>query len=182
MKVISKIPTRQEILPIFSLILFIVYSFTIYRMLFQIPSWLYSHTKPDMFFLAVYVFAVALIECLLVLVFILVLNLITPRKIFRDQFLSQGSMMVIACTIWAFILKYQVDIFALSGLRDVSIMILLVVLSLLIILVVSSFLMKRNPGIKSILEATSDRMIIFAWIYVPVGMISFAIVLVRIFI
>lgn len=182
MKVFSKIPTWQEILPVFSLILFVVYSFTIYRMLFQIPSWLYSHTKPDIFFLAIYVFAVAFIECLLVLVFIIVLNLIMPRKIFRDQFLAQGSLMVIACTIWALILKYKIDIFGLRGLRAVSELILLFVLSLLIIMVVSSFLMKRYARIKSMIQVVSDRMIIFAWIYAPVGMVSFAIVLVRILI
>ncbi len=90
--------------------------------------------------------------------------------------------MVIACTIWALILKYKIDIFGLRGLRAVSELILLFVLSLLIIMVVSSFLMKRYVRIKSMIEVVSDRMIIFAWIYAPVGMVSFAIVLVRILI
>ena len=179
MKVLSKIPSRQDLLPVISLILFIVYSFTIYRMLFQIPSWLYSHAKSDIFFLAVYVFAAAFVESLLVLAFIFVLNLITPRPIFHDQFTAQGSLMVTACTIWALILKYQMDISSLRGLRAVLVLVTLFALSLLLILVSFSVLMKRYPRIKPMIEALADRMVIFTWIYAPVGMVSTTIVLVR---
>jgi hypothetical protein len=179
MRVLSKIPTRQELLPVFSLILFIVYSWTIYRMLFQIPSWLYSHSKTGIFFLVAYVFAVALIESLFLFGFILLVNLILPRRLFRDQFIAQGSLMVIACTIWALILKFQNASSGLRNLLEVSAWILVFILSLLIIAVVSSFLMQRYQRGKSVLESIADRMIIFAWIYVPVGLVSLAIVLVR---
>jgi len=161
------------------LILFFVYSWTIYRMLFQIPSWLYSHSKTGIFFLVAYVFAVALIESLFLFGFILLVNLILPRRLFRDQFIAQGSLMVIACTIWALILKFQNASSGLRNLLEVSAWILVFILSLLIIAVVSSFLMQRYQRVKSVLEAIADRMIIFAWIYVPVGLVSLAIVLVR---
>ena len=179
MQVLSKIPTRRESLPVFSLILFIVYSWTIYRMLFQIPSWLYSHSKTGIFFLAAYVFAVALIESLLLFGIVLLINLILPRRIFRDQFIVQGSLMVIACTIWALILKFQSDNSGSKDFLEVSAWILIFLLSLLLLAVVSSFLMQRYPRGKTVLEAIADRMIIFAWIYVPVGLVSLAIVLVR---
>ena len=87
--------------------------------------------------------------------------------------------MVIACTIWALILKFQSESSGLRNLLEVSAWILIFILSLLLIAVVSSFLMKRYPRSKSVLEAIADRMIIFAWIYVPVGLVSLAIVLVR---
>jgi len=179
MKVLSKIPNRREFLPVFSLILFIVYSWTIYRMLFQIPSWLYSHSKTGIFFLAAYVIAVALIESLLLFGFVLLVSLILPRGIFRDQFIAQGSLMVIACTIWALIFKFQSESSGLRNLFEVSAWILLFILTLLLIAVVSPFLMQRYPRSKSALEAIADRMIIFAWIYVPIGLVSLAIVLVR---
>ena len=179
MKVVTKIPAWQEILPVFSLILFIVYSFTIFRMLFQIPSWMYSHTKTDVLLLAVYVFAAALIESLLVLLFILAANLLLPGKIFRDKFIAQGSILVLGCTTWALVLKYYIDIFSLRGLRDVSLLVFLFVISLIFSLVISSMLLNRYQRVKTILEELSDRMIVFAWIYVPVGVLSTVIVLVR---
>jgi len=148
-------------------------------MLFQIPSWLYSHSKTGIFFLAAYVFTVALIESLLLFGFVLLVSLILPRRIFRDQFIAQGSLMVIACTIWALILKFQSESSGLRNLLEVSAWILIFILSLLLIAVVSSFLMQRYQRSKSVLEAIADRMIIFAWIYVPVGLVSLAIVLVR---
>jgi len=129
--------------------------------------------------LAVYVFAVALIESLLLFGFVLFVSLIMPRRIFRDQFIAQGSLVVIACTIWALILKFQSESSGSRDLIEVSAWILIFLLSLLLIAVVSSFLMQRYPRGKSMLEAIADRMIIFAWIYVPVGLVSLAIVLVR---
>jgi len=87
--------------------------------------------------------------------------------------------MVIACTIWALILKFQSESSGFRDLLEVSVWILIFILSLLLIAVVSSFLMQRYQRSKSVLEAITDRMIIFAWIYVPVGLVSLAIVLVR---
>jgi len=87
--------------------------------------------------------------------------------------------MVTACTIWALILKYQMDISSLRGLRAVLVLVTLFALSLLLILVSCSVLMKRYPRIKFLIEALADRMVIFTWIYAPVGMVSTTIVLVR---
>jgi hypothetical protein len=87
--------------------------------------------------------------------------------------------MVIACTIWALILKFQSDNSGSKDFLEVSAWILIFLLSLLLLAIVSSFLMQRYPRGKTVLEAIADRMIIFAWIYVPVGLVSLAIVLVR---
>ena len=86
---------------------------------------------------------------------------------------------MIACTIWALVFKFQSESSGLRNLLEVSAWILIFILSLLLIAVVSSFLMQRYPRSKSALEAIADRMIIFAWIYVPIGLVSLAIVLVR---
>lgn len=179
MKIRSRFPSRQEILPVFSLILFIVFSWAIFRMLFQIPSWLYSHTKTGILFLAAYVFAFSLIESLFLLGFLLVLCFILPQRLFRERFIAQGGLMVLACTAWALLLQYQRESFGQSYVLELSGWLLLFLLSLIVILVVSLYIFQRFDRVQSALEVIADRMIVFAWLYIPVGLVSSAIVIVR---
>ena len=175
----SKFPNSQESLPVFSLILFIVFSFTTFRMLFQIPSWLNSHSTTDIFFLASYVFAVALIECLLLFGFILLINFILPGKFFRAHFVAQGSLVITICTIWALILKFITPGYEFANLQEPLGWLLIFMLSLLIILLAGSFLLRRYQQIEDLVDSLADRMVIFAWIYAPIGLISLCIVLIR---
>ena len=163
----------------FSLLLFVVYSFTIYRMLFQIPSWLNSHSKTDIFFLASYVFTVALIECALLFGFILLINLILPGKFFRSQFVAQGSLVVAFCTIWAVYLKYFSPGYDYNDLREPFGWLLLFFASMLILLVASSRLMERYRRIEELIGKIADRMIIFSWLYAPLGLFSLFLVMLR---
>jgi hypothetical protein len=179
MKFLSKFPGWQASLPVFSLILFIVYSFTTYRMLFQIPSWLYSHSKADIFFLASYVFAFAFIECTMLFLFILLMNLILPSQFFRAHFIAQGSLVVTAFTFWALILKLYARGYEFNDLREPFEWLLIFALSLVVTLLAASILMKRHQRIEELIESIGDRMVIFTWIYAPVGLVSLLIVLVR---
>ena len=166
-------------MPVFSLILFIVFSWAIFRMLFQIPSWLYSHTKTGILFLAAYVFAFSLIESLLLLGFLLLLCFILPQRLFRGRFISQGGLLVLTCTAWALLLQYQRESFGQSYVLELSGWLLLFLLSLLAILFASSYLFQRFNRMQTALETIADRMIVFAWLYVPVGILSSAIVILR---
>jgi hypothetical protein len=179
MNYLDKIPTRYEILSVYSLILFIVFSWTIFRILFQIPSWLYSHSKTGIVFLAAYVFSFALFESTLLLSFILLVSLILPAYIFRERFVAQGSLLVFACTAWALIVQFQREYLVKRDLLELGIWILVFLLSLLIILFFSNLLMRRNKKAQTLIEAFTDRMIIFAWLYIPVGLIALTIVMVR---
>ena len=179
MKLLSKIPSRQEILPVFSLILFIVFSWTIYRMLFQIPSWLYSHTKSGIFSLAAYVFAFAFFESIILLLFILILNFVLPRYLFRDLFVAQSSLVIVASAIWALVVQFQRESLADFDLPQLFAWLFLYLLSLLLITVVFYVLLRRFERAKMVIETIADRMVVFAWLYVPVGLVSLVIVIVR---
>jgi len=179
MKLLSKIPSRQEILPVFSLILFIVFSWTIYRMLFQIPSWLYSHTKSGIFFLAAYVFAFALFESVLLLAFILIINFVLPRYLFRDWFIAQSSLVILASTGWALIVQFQRESLSTFDLPQLIAWIVLYLLSLLLMTFVFYILLRKYVKVKTIVETIADRMVVFAWLYVPVGLVSLVIVVIR---
>lgn len=163
----------------FSLILFIVFSWAIFRMLFQIPSWIMSHSKSGIFFLASYVFSFALLESVLLFTFLLLICFILPQRIFRERFVAQGSLVILACTAWALFLQFQGEALTKIGLSELTTWIIVFFLSLLLITLVSYFLFKKYNRIQSALEALADRMTVFAWIYVPVGLVSITIVIIR---
>ena len=179
MNYLNKIPTRKEILPVYSLILFIVFSWSIFRILFQIPSWLYSHSKTGIVVLGAYVFSFALIESALFLAFILLVNIILPHYVFHDRFTAQGSIVILACTAWALIVQFQKGFLIKRDLPELVVWICLFTLSLVLISFISYFLLHRNKTLEPAIESLTDRMVVFAWIYIPVGLISFVIVLVR---
>lgn len=179
MKLLSKIPSSQEILPVFSLILFVVFSWTIYRMLFQIPSWLYSHTKSGIFFLAAYVFSFALLESILLLLGILIVCLILPRWLFRDRFVPQSSLVIILLSIWALVVQFQRESLAKLELPQLIVGVSLFILSLLVVAFISYLVLRRFEKVESAINRGVDRMTVFAWLYAPIGIISIIIVAVR---
>ena len=179
MKYLAKFPSLQEITPVFSLILFIVFTWTIFRMLFQIPSWLYSHSKSGIFSLAAYVFSFALVESILMLVFILIVCLLLPRYLFKDRFIAQGSLVVVACSVWALVVQFQRESLVKRDLFELMAWVMLFILSLLLITFISYILLQRFQKAQVVIEKIVDRMIVFAWIYVPVGLVSIVIVIVR---
>lgn len=179
MKLRSKIPTWQDVLSGFSFTVFVVFSWTIFRLLFQIPSWLLSHTKSGIFFLAAYVFAFALIESLLVLIYVLVANFVLPRKLFRDWFIPQGCLLVLNSAAWALLVQYRREALSTMDLLPVIAWISLYLLSVMIVIYVASKIMSRYDRVKSIFVTITDRMVLFTWLYVPLGLVSLVIVLVR---
>lgn len=179
MKLRSKIPTRQEVLSVFSFIVFVVFSWTIFRLLFQIPSWLLSHTKSGILFLAAYVFAFALIESLLVLLFVLLVNLVFPRYLFRDWFIPQGCLLVLNSAAWALLVQHRRDILSTMDLLPVIAWICLYLLSVTIVVFVASKIMSRYDQVKLVFVMITDRMVVFTYLYIPLSLVSLAIVLVR---
>jgi hypothetical protein len=179
MNFIKKIPPRREILPVYSLILFIVFSWSIFRILFQIPSWLYSHSKTGIVFLSAYVFSFDLIESTLVLFFVFLVCIIMPRYFLYDRFVAQGSILVLTCTAWALIIQFQRDYLHKRDLAELVVWIILFTLSLVLISSFSSYFLRKNESLQTAIEALADRMIVFGWLYISVGLISLVILLAR---
>lgn len=179
MKLCSRFPGRQEIVPVLSLILFVVYSWTIFRMIYQVPSWLMSHTKYGLFSLSVYVFAFALLESLLLTGFILLICLVFPRPYFKEHFVSQGSFIVLTCTAWAVAAQFLREGIRTSSLTEIILFILVFLLSIMVVTILSKWLLVKLPRLDEVIVSLVERTTIFAWIYVPIGLFSTVVVFIR---
>ena len=129
--------------------------------------------------MAAYVFAFALFESVLLLAFILIINFVLPRYLFRDWFIAQSSLVILASTGWALIVQFQRESLSTFDLPQLIAWIVLYLLSLLLMTFVFYILLRKYVKVKTIVETIADRMVVFAWLYVPVGLVSLVIVVIR---
>ena len=80
----ARLPSQNQVFLVFSVIVFVVFSWTLIREFFQVPSWLKYMVLGDILVITAYILAFALFESLLVLGFLLMLSGVFPVKIFRD--------------------------------------------------------------------------------------------------
>ncbi len=176
----SKLPTRQEVLPVFSIIIFFVFTWTLYTMFYYLPSWLGDMYTRDILILSTYVFAFALLESLIVLGGMVVLALLLPARFFKDKFVAQGGFLAVLASLVAYLIHPKLgDAIPLRLLYLVQISIITLI-GTVILIVLLSFLLDRLPGLTRIVNTIAEGMTIFAYIYMPLGLLSLFVVLFRI--
>ncbi len=176
----SKLPTGQEVLPVFSIIIFFVFTWTLYTMFYYLPSWIGDMYTRDILILSTYVFAFALLESLIVLGGMVVVSLLLPARFFKDKFVAQGGFLAVLISLAAYLIHPKLgDAIPLRLLHLVQISIIALV-GTVILIVLLSFLFDRLPGLTRIVNAIAEGMTIFAYIYLPLGLLSLFVVLLRI--
>ncbi|MFC2052902.1 hypothetical protein ACFLV7_01270 [Chloroflexota bacterium] len=173
-------PTIQEVLPVFSIIMFFVFTWTLYTMFYYLPSWLGDMYSKDILILSTYVFTFALLESLVVLGGMVLLALVLPARFFKDQFVAQGGFFAVLVSLAAYLIHPKlVDALPLRLLYLVQIPIIALA-GIIILMVLLSFLFDRLPGFTRVVNAFVEGMTIFAYIYLPLGLLSLFVVLLRI--
>ncbi len=176
----SKLPTRHEVIPVFSIIIFFVFTWTLYTMFYYLPSWLGDMYTRDILILSTYVFAFALFESLIFLGGMVVLAFLLPPRFFKDNFVAQGGFLAALVSLAAYLIHPKLgDAIPLRLLHLVQISIITLV-GTVILIVLLSFLFDRLPRLTRMVNAFAEGMTIFAYIYLPLGLISLFVVLLRI--
>jgi hypothetical protein len=178
-KLKSRIPTRQEILPVFSIILFIDFSWMLYRMFWQVPSWLYYLSIPNILVIAAYALSFALFESSLVLGLMIFFSLIFPIRHFRDKFILQGSALAMVIGIGAWLVQRKIGLLEDVELQNLIIYPIGFLIILIVLVFVFSYIFDRFKYISQFITYIADRMTVFAYIYIPLGLLGLAVVLLR---
>ncbi len=165
------------------MVAFAVFSWTVRGFLFKIPAFtLYFGLSSDLAILS-YMFAFALLESLLITSLLLILATLLPAKFLRDGFAYKGFVIVLVATIAMilFELNYKVEDFKdilagnYSSVPPFVIGLIVAAFALYGLLRLSRF-SRRLQGIATFL---TDQLSLFTYIYVPLGVIGLAVVLVR---
>ena len=178
-KLTTKLPSRNDALTVLSVILFIVFSWALYRTFWWVPSWLEYLSVWSILIIFAYVMAFALFESLVILAMLILLCLLLPRKIFKDQFILQGSTLSLLLGVGAFLIQRNVNVIYRLKLEQTLLYPLLILVAVILLMFITSFLFKRIQPLARLTQATAERMTIFAYIYVPMGLIGLLVVIFR---
>lgn len=175
----TKLPKNKEILPVFSTIVFVVFTWTLYRMFWQVPSWLGYMNVWKVIVLTSYVMAFALVESLVFLGFLLILTLIYPARHLKEKFVSQGLMITATLGLGAYLIQRKISTLYKLELWQLIVYPLLILGTLLLFILISSLLFDRSKTLTRLTMNMADRMTVFTYLYVPLSLISLTVVIVR---
>jgi len=175
----SKLPSFPEIIPVFSFGLLIIFSWTLYRFFWHVPSWLYYLKILDLFIIAAYTLSFAFFESLFFIIFIIFLSILFPARFLKHKFIVQGSTITIYISIAAIALQRKMRILYSLDLLELIIYPLLFALSLILLIIFSSFFYDKFEKISQLVKSISDRITIFLYLYIPISIISFFVVIFR---
>ena len=174
----SRFPDKQSFVAIFATAAFIVYGWTICSSFWKIPSWLFYLRLSEIFSVYAYSFLVNLVESILLTLGVLFLGLFLSGNLWKDGFISAGVVVLVILVGSALVhmrLYENPDLrveFIHSQLRWWT--------GTFLIAFVVSFICVRISWLKSLLENLADRFVVFLYIYMPLTLLSFGVVLVRI--
>lgn len=175
----QKAPTRQEVLPVFSTILFVVFSWMFLQFFLQVPSWIFYMDTGRLLVMFAYVVSYSLLESLLLLGFLIVLCLVLPRRMFKEQFIAIGTVQVLVVSVITLVIRQEIMIFQkFELLKLLSIPIVALAIILLSIYLIG-FTFRRYTPLRRLVESFAERMTAFAYLYLPLGLLGTALVIAR---
>lgn len=179
----KRLPIRADILRVFNIVLFVVFSWSIRGFLFEIPAFLLYLGLPDISQILFYMLAFALLESMIVTGGLVLLSMILPSNWFRSGFAYKGFLIILAATIGLILFQgyYKIGFFQNLMRNDYSdfkpvlagLMISILSLSLLF------WLFHIKPHLQKYLSVLIEQFSVFGYIYLPLGVIGFLVVIIR---
>lgn len=175
----AKLPSRHEALAVFSVIVFIVFSWALYRTFWWIPSWLEYLSIWSILIIIAYVLAFALFESLTMMGLMVLLGLLLPRRALKEQFIVQGSALAVALGLGAFLIQRDVGVIYNLELEQTFLYPALILVGVVLVVYFSSFLFRKIPRLSRLTLAVAERMTVFVYLYIPLGLIGVLVVVAR---
>ncbi len=168
-----RFPARNDTLIVLSLTAFLVFSWELRMLFYQIPAFLLSYTVWEILSIAAYMLMFALLETLAVTFVMILVALILPGVLFRNGFGYKASWFILVTAAISIHLQ-----FVMSNQPKVNDLLLEAGAGFVVFLVLA--LMTSYIGlIRKIVLDVLDRLTIFSYIYLPLGVISMFVVIVR---
>jgi hypothetical protein len=172
----ERLPSLAQVLPVYAVIMVIVYTWTLLWFFWKVPSWLFFMNAGDLLAVIPYLFATNFAESLVVLCGPLLLSLVLPKTWFHDVFVARGAGLSIAALGYMMYLANQFK--NKSDYPTLSLQLWSVLLAFAGIAVLG-YLFGRFKILRRIMELISDRATIFVYILVPLSVLSLLVIIVR---
>jgi hypothetical protein len=175
----NRLPDRRQFIPVLSTVVFIVFTWTIYHALYQIPGWLYYITLPGILSLLAYILGFALFESLMVTALLAAYCFVLPSRWFKDNFAAQGIILSVLLALTAILLRTSFDKIQRLENWQLAAIPLAIVLGIAPLAYLLSRLLAHFPKLTHGLELIANRITIFSYLYIPLGIIGWLVVFVR---
>ena len=172
--ILNRVPSKSEVYASFGPIVFAVFSWSFRGFIHKLPSFLYYFSLGDILSILSYMMAVALLESLLFVLGLLFLAFIFPASWLRQGFVYK-SFLFLAVGITAMILLQETMKKNMTGF-DFLLPGVLVSVAVLAVLI---FLFHKAKLLQKPVELIVDRLGVFSYVYVPLGVISLVVVIIR---
>jgi hypothetical protein len=172
--ILKRFPDWSAILSVYAVIVLFVYGWTVYWVLWKLPSWIYYLTTAEILLIICYAVVVNLLESLAFILGVLVLGVVAPKAWFAERFASAGSLLslLLGLILIGFSAPIRLaDSFAYTPLIQIG------ALSLLALCM--AMLVPRYRPVAAFLEQLADRAKIFLYLSLPVSFVSLVIVIFR---
>ena len=171
----DRLPPIQQILAVYGIIALLIHGWTLMVFFWKLPSWEYFLTYGEMSTAFAYSMAMNLLECFSIMFALLLLSVILPQNWFRNVFSSRATVMVIL--FLAYMMYVALHIVSEEDSYPANLVRLVPVVGLVILAV--AFLIGRVVPVRKLVDGLADRATIFSYIFLPVGIVSFLVVIVR---
>jgi hypothetical protein len=173
----KRFPSWSQVLPVLGVIMLMIYTWTLMRFFWKLPSWLYFLNGEEILTMLAYSLVTNFAESLAVLCGPLFLALALPRAWFGDLFVARGGALSIAGLGYMMFLGEQFNNYVEYPTLSLPTWTVLLALAGIALLV---YLFGRIGWLRKLLEEVAERASIFAYILAPVSGIAMLAIVVRI--
>jgi len=174
----ARFPDKANIVNLFATAAFLVYGWTLYASFWKVPSWIYFLRLNEIFSVYAYSFIVNFLESILLTLGLVLLGYFLSGNLWKDGFLAGSVVMLIVIVGSALVHMRIYD--------DPNLRVSFISSQLRWWLVTfgiafgASFISVRVAWLRRSLETLADRFTVFLYIYLPLTVLSLAIVIARI--
>jgi hypothetical protein len=171
----KKIPPLHEILALYATIVFLIYGWASITFFWKVPSWLYFLSLGEIAAILFYTFASSLLECTIILLIFLFASLVLPTKWLHNKFAVRGSLIVYALTFWVVLFTLN-SLIQLPTTSDV----ITFGIGMLVTSVLAILLAEKFSFIQRLVITLGNRLTIFLYLWLPLGLIGILMIIFRI--
>lgn len=155
---------------------FVVHVWAILNILVVLPSWALRLGLSELMGVTAYPLAFALLESLVVWVLAVALGFVLPRKLLREDFVSQAATLISILSIVAVILHFTPELVFRYRLYTAIFLLFSSGAALYL-----SYLAGKSQKYRDIVRNVLSRVSILSWIYVFLDLVAIVIILIRAF-
>jgi hypothetical protein len=172
----SRFPPKRDLVPVFATVLFPVFSWSMIWFFQKMPGWQSFLDPWAILSILAYALAFALLESLIVLGLLVTLAAILPARALRTRFVAVASTLVLATTFWTIIFQLIFEpVIPYWGGAEFAFWFGLALLSILL----TVLLVHRSGRAQRLISGLAERLTVFLYLYVPVGLLGLVVVVAR---